>query len=267
MTKATYTTEGSRRLLATHWVFGPAFVEAKNPGSGRGPTLRRRDRPSSRHSSRFTPPQFWTRSDTTVLQNHVAWSGRADVGTLVKRLTSGYCNYATDSRQEQAIPSRPAIRLTVGGEECVLLRKDVYDRGDRLDFSPWTTEEMDALASSRGGCPISRRWLRRGRGMNIEHGDVLKTRFPHGSGGRGKKRPVVVVRPTSTTRSLRHAVLTQVSTNLDDKDDPAYLFIEVAKPGTRYRPRSRLPDLLYASDFDDGGPLDQEESENCPRNS
>jgi len=29
--------------------------------------------------------------------------------------------------------------------------------------------------------------------MNLQRGDVLKARFPHASGGRGKKRPVVVV--------------------------------------------------------------------------
>ena len=29
--------------------------------------------------------------------------------------------------------------------------------------------------------------------MNVQRGDVLKARFPHASGERGKKRPVVVV--------------------------------------------------------------------------
>jgi hypothetical protein len=35
--------------------------------------------------------------------------------------------------------------------------------------------------------------------MKIQRGDVLKARFPHASGGRGKKRPVVVVQAMSTT--------------------------------------------------------------------
>jgi hypothetical protein len=29
----------------------------------------------------------------------------------------------------------------------VLLRKDVYERGDALDYSPWTPEELDLLAA------------------------------------------------------------------------------------------------------------------------
>jgi hypothetical protein len=29
--------------------------------------------------------------------------------------------------------------------------------------------------------------------MNLKRGDVVNARFPHASGGRGKKRPVVVV--------------------------------------------------------------------------
>ncbi|HEX3150769.1 MAG TPA: type II toxin-antitoxin system PemK/MazF family toxin [Gemmataceae bacterium] len=67
--------------------------------------------------------------------------------------------------------------------------------------------------------------------MKIERGDVLKARFPHASGGRGKKRPVVVVQANSYNQRLRHAVVAQVSTNLDMKDDPAYLFIDAAQHG------------------------------------
>ena len=64
--------------------------------------------------------------------------------------------------------------------------------------------------------------------MNIQRGDVLKARFPHASGGRGKKRPVVVVQADVYNQRLRHAVVAQVTTNLDEKDDPAYLFVEAA---------------------------------------
>jgi mRNA interferase MazF len=64
--------------------------------------------------------------------------------------------------------------------------------------------------------------------MNIQRGDVLKARFPHASGGRGKKRPVVVVQADVYNQRLRHAVVAQVSTNLDEKGDPAYLLIEAA---------------------------------------
>jgi mRNA-degrading endonuclease toxin of MazEF toxin-antitoxin module len=62
--------------------------------------------------------------------------------------------------------------------------------------------------------------------MNIQRGDVLKARFPHASGGRGKKRPVVVVQADVYNQRLRHAVVAQVTTNLNEKDDPAYLLIE-----------------------------------------
>jgi mRNA-degrading endonuclease toxin of MazEF toxin-antitoxin module len=66
--------------------------------------------------------------------------------------------------------------------------------------------------------------------MNIQRGDGLKACFPHASGGRGKKRPVVVVQADVYNQRLRHAVVAQVSTNLDGKDDPAYLLIEASSP-------------------------------------
>ncbi|MBI1913669.1 MAG: type II toxin-antitoxin system PemK/MazF family toxin [Planctomycetes bacterium] len=64
--------------------------------------------------------------------------------------------------------------------------------------------------------------------MNIQRGDVLKARFPHASGGRGKKRPVVVVQADVYNQRLRHAVVAQVTTNLDEKDDPVCLFVEAS---------------------------------------
>ncbi len=42
--------------------------------------------------------------------------------------------------------------------------------------------------------------------MNIQRGDVLKARFPHASGGRGKKRPVVVVQANQYNQRLHHAI-------------------------------------------------------------
>jgi mRNA-degrading endonuclease toxin of MazEF toxin-antitoxin module len=64
--------------------------------------------------------------------------------------------------------------------------------------------------------------------MNLQRGDVLKARFPHASGGRGKKRPVVVVQADVYNRRLRHAVVAQVTGHLAEKDDPACLFVEAA---------------------------------------
>src|SRR5262249_22496616 len=64
--------------------------------------------------------------------------------------------------------------------------------------------------------------------MNIQRGDGLKARFPHASGGRGKKRPVVVVQADVYNQRVRYAVVAQVTTNLDEKDDPAYMLIDAS---------------------------------------
>ena len=66
--------------------------------------------------------------------------------------------------------------------------------------------------------------------MNIEHGDVINARFPHASGMRGKKRPVVVVQADVYNKRLRHALVAQLTTNLDDRSDPACFLIEAATP-------------------------------------
>src|SRR5438128_1526395 len=66
--------------------------------------------------------------------------------------------------------------------------------------------------------------------MNIQRGDVLKARFPHAAGGRGKKRPVVVVQADVYNLRLRHAVVAQITTKLDEKDDAACLLIEASSP-------------------------------------
>jgi hypothetical protein len=51
------------------------------------------------------------------------------------------------AEQEQAIQNGRAVTVTVAGAACVLLRKDVFERGEELDYSPWTKEEMDLLAA------------------------------------------------------------------------------------------------------------------------
>jgi hypothetical protein len=50
------------------------------------------------------------------------------------------------AEQEQAVRRGQAVQVTVGGAECVLLRKDIYERGEGLDFGPWTKVEIDTLA-------------------------------------------------------------------------------------------------------------------------
>ena len=66
--------------------------------------------------------------------------------------------------------------------------------------------------------------------MKVERGQVINARFPHASGGRGKKRPVVVVQTAPYNQRLRHAVVVQLTTNLADKNDPACFLIEAATP-------------------------------------
>jgi mRNA-degrading endonuclease toxin of MazEF toxin-antitoxin module len=66
--------------------------------------------------------------------------------------------------------------------------------------------------------------------MNLQRGDVLKARFPHAAGGRGKKRPVVVVQADSYNQRLHHAVVAQVTANLAEKNDPAHLYVAAATP-------------------------------------
>jgi mRNA-degrading endonuclease toxin of MazEF toxin-antitoxin module len=69
--------------------------------------------------------------------------------------------------------------------------------------------------------------------MQLERGHVVAARFPHASGARGKKRPVVVVQCNVLNKRLRHAVVVQLTTNLDDRNDPACFVIEAATPEGR----------------------------------
>src|SRR5713101_5345479 len=66
--------------------------------------------------------------------------------------------------------------------------------------------------------------------MNVNRGDVALARFPHAAGGRGKKRPVIIVQADVYNQSLRHVIVAEVTTNLGAASDPANLLIEVATP-------------------------------------
>jgi mRNA interferase MazF len=66
--------------------------------------------------------------------------------------------------------------------------------------------------------------------MNLRRGDVVLTRVPHAAGGRGKKRPAVVVQADTYNQRRRHAVVAEVTTNLAEATDPANLLIETATP-------------------------------------
>lgn len=60
----------------------------------------------------------------------------------------------------------------------------------------------------------------------MKRSDVLLARFPHPSGGRGKKRPVVVVQADGYNHNLRTLVVAEVTKNLIMAHDPACLFID-----------------------------------------
>ena len=51
------------------------------------------------------------------------------------------------AEQERAVHSDQAAQESVGGAACILFRKDIYERGEAVDFSPWAPEEMDLLAA------------------------------------------------------------------------------------------------------------------------
>src|SRR5882757_8187485 len=64
----------------------------------------------------------------------------------------------------------------------------------------------------------------------MNRGEVLLARFPHPSGGRGKKRPVVVVQADAYNQALRTLVVAEVTKNLQMANDPACLFLDASTP-------------------------------------
>ena len=64
----------------------------------------------------------------------------------------------------------------------------------------------------------------------MNRGDVLLARFPHPSGGRGKKRPVVLVQADTYNQTLRTLLVAEVTKNLSMANDPACLFIDASTP-------------------------------------
>src|SRR5947209_2117888 len=66
--------------------------------------------------------------------------------------------------------------------------------------------------------------------MKVERPDVVLTRIPHAAGGRGKKRPAVVLQADRYNRTERFVIVAEITTNLARASDPAHLLIEVATP-------------------------------------
>ena len=66
--------------------------------------------------------------------------------------------------------------------------------------------------------------------MNVSRGDIVLTRMPHAAGGRGKKRPAVVIQSDHYNPSERHLIVAEITSNLSRATDPVNLLIEIASP-------------------------------------
>jgi mRNA-degrading endonuclease toxin of MazEF toxin-antitoxin module len=64
----------------------------------------------------------------------------------------------------------------------------------------------------------------------MSRGDVILVRFPHPSGGRGKKRPAVVVQSDAYASTVGTVVVAEATSNLTLANDPACLFIDAITP-------------------------------------
>ena len=69
--------------------------------------------------------------------------------------------------------------------------------------------------------------------MTLKRGDIVLARFPHAAGGRGEKRPVLVVQSDSYNAQVRHVIVAEITTNLSAATDPAHLLIDVSTPDGR----------------------------------
>jgi mRNA interferase MazF len=67
----------------------------------------------------------------------------------------------------------------------------------------------------------------------MNRGAICLARFPHAAGGRGKKRPVVVVQADTYNAQLHHVIVAEITTNLAGVSDPANLLVELATPEGR----------------------------------
>jgi mRNA-degrading endonuclease toxin of MazEF toxin-antitoxin module len=63
--------------------------------------------------------------------------------------------------------------------------------------------------------------------MTLSRGDIALARFPQTAGGRGKKRPALVVQADTYNRSVSHLVVAEITSNLSRANDPASLAIDV----------------------------------------
>lgn len=66
--------------------------------------------------------------------------------------------------------------------------------------------------------------------MTIQRGDVVMARVPHAAGGRGKRRPAVVIQADAYNSTLRHVILAEATSNPRWVGDPACLPIDISTP-------------------------------------
>jgi mRNA-degrading endonuclease toxin of MazEF toxin-antitoxin module len=64
--------------------------------------------------------------------------------------------------------------------------------------------------------------------MTVNRGDIVLARFPHASGGRGKKRPVLVEQSDDYNARVRHVIVAEITTNLAGASDAANFLIDVS---------------------------------------
>ena len=50
--------------------------------------------------------------------------------------------------------------------------------------------------------------------MKVQRGEVVLTRVPHAAGGRGKKRPAVVIQADRYNQSDRFVIVAEITSNL-----------------------------------------------------
>jgi len=66
--------------------------------------------------------------------------------------------------------------------------------------------------------------------LTFSRGDIAPARFPHTAGGRGKKRPVLVVQADAYNRAVPHVVVAEITSNMARAGDPAFLVVEMTTP-------------------------------------
>ena len=69
----------------------------------------------------------------------------------------------------------------------------------------------------------------------MKRGDIVLARFPHPAGGRGKKRPVVIIQADSYAATVRTVIAAEVTKNLTMASDPACL-LSISPRQTAGRP-------------------------------